>query len=107
MKHLRFQSLCALIALIGSTTTCSPLHADDDMAKDRAIAKAAGLLTPEQAGEKALTAKAGTVIEIDLDRGFKGYYYEAEIIDADAVEWEVHIDAKTGAVRGVRKDWFD
>ncbi|HSG92461.1 MAG TPA: PepSY domain-containing protein, partial [Methylotenera sp.] len=36
----------------------------------------------------------------------KGWDYEFEIVDADGHEWEVNIDAKTGAVRGTSREWF-
>jgi uncharacterized membrane protein YkoI len=81
--------------------------AEDDMTEMRAISKAANLITPEIAIEKALAAKPGTVVDTDLDRKFKGYYYEIEIVDAQAVEWELDIDAKTGEVRRIKRDWFD
>ena len=45
---------------------------------------------------------------IDLDRGWRGgYHYEVEVLDAELREWEVHIDAKTGKVQKVERDWFD
>jgi uncharacterized membrane protein YkoI len=72
------------------------------------IIKAAGLISLEEATSKALAAKPGTVIDVDLDdrEWTKGWDYEFEIVDAEGVEWEVDIDAKTGEVRRVRKDWF-
>ncbi|HWA14058.1 MAG TPA: PepSY domain-containing protein [Burkholderiales bacterium] len=79
----------------------------DDMAQMQAIARAAGLIPPEQAMEKALAARPGTIVDADVDRKFRKHYYEVEIVDAQGVEWEVDIDAKTGEVRRVKKDWFD
>ena len=79
----------------------------DDMAEMQAKAKAANLIAPEQAVAKALAAKPGTVVDADIDRKFKKYYYEIEIVDAEGVEWEIDIDAKSGEVRRVKKDWFD
>ena len=105
MKDSQLRNLLAAIAI--STAIAGSALADDDEAGDRAIAKAANLITPEQATEKALAAKAGTVTDIDLDRKWNGYYYEVEIVDADAVEWEVDIDAKTGKVHKIKRDWFD
>lgn len=78
----------------------------EDLAEMRVKSKAAGLISPEEAIEKALAAKPGTVTDADLDRSFRKYYYEVEIIDAQGDEWEVKIDAKTGEVRRVSKDWF-
>lgn len=82
--------------------------ADDDPVKMRAIAEAAGLISLEQATEKALAAKPGTIIEVELDdRSWpQGWDYEFEIIDASGKEWDVDIDAKTGEVRKIKADWF-
>lgn len=81
---------------------------DDDPVKMRAIAEAAGLISVEQATEKALAAKPGTIIEVELDdRSWpQGWDYEFEIIDASGKEWDVDIDAKTGEVRKIKADWF-
>lgn len=105
MKSSVMRKLFAALAM--STAIATPVFADNDEARDRAIVKAANLITPEQASEKALAAKPGTVTDIDLDRKWKTYYYEVEIVDANAVEWEVDIDAKTGSVRRIKRDWFD
>jgi uncharacterized membrane protein YkoI len=99
-----------VLALACGAATIAPLaFAQDaeDMAEMQAKAKAANLIAPDQAVAKALAAKAGTVVDADVDRKFKKYYYEIEIVDAEGVEWEVDIDAKTGEVRRVKKDWFD
>ncbi|WP_018228293.1 PepSY domain-containing protein [Methyloversatilis universalis] len=87
----------------------APVRADDDdLPKMRAIAAAMKLISLEDATAKALAAKPGTVIEADLDRRMLGGYdYEFEIIDADGQNWDVHIDARDGKVRSVRRDWFD
>jgi uncharacterized membrane protein YkoI len=48
------------------------------------------------------------VTDVDLERSWRGgYYYEVEIVDPELRKWEVHIDAKTGNVESVRRDWFD
>jgi uncharacterized membrane protein YkoI len=79
---------------------------DDDMAKMQAVAKGRGFITPEQAIERALAAKPGTAVEADLDRRFNGdYYYEVEIVDAEGIEWEIKLDAKTGDVRKTDREW--
>lgn len=86
-----------------------PALADgDDPAKMRTIAKAAGLISLEEATAKALAAKPGTVIEVELDdrKWPQGWDYEFEIIDANGKEWDVDVDAKTGEVRKVKADWF-
>ena len=99
--------LTTLAISTAAFTLAATASADDDMAEMRAISKAANLITPERAIEKALSVKPGTVVDADIDRKFKGYFYEIEIVDAQAVEWEVDIDATTGEVRRVKREWFD
>ncbi len=86
-----------------------PALADgDDPEKMRRIAEAAGLISLEEATQKALAAKPGTIIEVEFDdrKWPQGWDYEFEIIDANGKEWDVDIDAKTGEVRKVKSDWF-
>lgn len=93
-------------AFLASVAVALPAGADeDDIAQMRAIAGAAQLIAPEQAVERALAIKAGTVIDTDIDRKLGRYYYEIEIIDDQGVEWEIEIDGKSGKVRGVKRDW--
>lgn len=105
MKNLTHTLLVSSFAFLLSGNV---MASGDDPVKMRAIAEAAGLLSLEQASEKALVAKPGTIIEVELDdRSFpQGWDYEFEIIDANGKEWDVDIDAKTGEVRKVKADWF-
>ncbi len=100
--------LLAVAMLTGATFALPAAADDDDVAEMRAISAAAGLISPEQAIEKALAAKPGTAIEADLDRKLGKYYYEVEVIDAQGVEWEIYLDAATGEVKHVKRDsdWF-
>lgn len=84
------------------------LAGTEDPVKMRTIAEAAGLISLEEATAKALAAKPGTVIEVELDdrKWPRGWDYEFEIIDANGKEWDVDIDAKTGEVRKIKADWF-
>ena len=83
-------------------------QADDDMREMKALSEGLDLISLEQAKTKALEAKKGVIQDADLeDRDFgKGWDYEFEIVDADGNEWEVYVDAKTGEVRKIEKDWF-
>jgi uncharacterized membrane protein YkoI len=92
-------------ALLLSAAVAVPVAADDDMAEMRAVSAAVGLISPEQATERALAAKAGTVVDVDLDRKRGQHYYEIEIIDAQGMEWEIDIDAKSGEIRRTKRDW--
>lgn len=92
-----------------SFSLLSPLaFADDDIQEMEAMAKELGLMSLTQAKANALAAKPGVVEDVDLEnRKFgKGWDYEFEIVDADGREWEVLVDAKTGAVRDVSQEWF-
>lgn len=81
---------------------------DDDVQKMTEKAKAFGLISHEEAQSKALAAKPGVVKEVELERRkFKsGWDYEVEIVDSNGAEWEVTIDAKTGKVNSINRDWF-
>lgn len=92
-------------ALLTGVAFALPAAADDDDAEMRAMSSAAGLISPEQAIEKAVAAKPGTAIDTDLDRKLGKYYYEVEVIDGQGVKWEVHLDAATGEVKRVERDW--
>lgn len=98
----------ALVAVLTACVTL-PALADDDLPKMRAIAAGAKLISLEDAQAKALAAKPGTIVDVDLERRFMGrnYDYEFEVIDAEGKEWEVNINARDGSVRSVRQDWFE
>ena len=97
-----------LTLTVASLNIAHAIADDDDAAQMLLTAKAAGLISVEQATEKALAAKPGTVIEVELDKRKwpQGWDYEFEIIDAQGNEWDVNIDAKTGEARKVSRDWF-
>jgi uncharacterized membrane protein YkoI len=86
----------------------STAQADDDIREMKTLSEGLGLISLEEAKTKALEAKPGVIEDADLeDRDFsKGWDYEFEIVDVDGNEWEVYIDAKTGEVRKIEKDWF-
>lgn len=107
MKRL-FNSAIAVAVLSMSVLTTPVLADNDDLQEMEAISKQFGFISLEEAKAKALAAKSGVVKEAELDeRKFgKGWKYEFEIVDSDGHEWEVDIDAKTGNVIGVERDWF-
>lgn len=83
-------------------------YADDDLQEIQAVTKEFGLISLDEAKIKALAAKPGVVKDADLENRklSKGWDYEFEIVDADGAEWEVNVDAKTGKVGGINRDWF-
>ena len=108
MKNTAIKYAAAVLAAMSILATAAHARADDERAEAQAAAKTLRLITLEQATEKALAAKPGVVTDAELDdRDFgKGWDYEFEIVDADGTEWDVRIDAKSGEVRSVRRDWF-
>jgi uncharacterized membrane protein YkoI len=104
-----------MISLLCGLLTAQPVLADDDddddgddIQKMTEMAKEFGLISREDAQSKALAAKPGVVKEVELERRKlkSGWDYEVEIVDANGAEWEVYIDAKTGKVNSVNRDWF-
>lgn len=106
MKTAVLKYTSAAIAALGISMPAA--HADDDVQKMEVLSKEFGLITLEQATAKALAAKPGVVTDAEIDdRDFgKGWDYTFEISDADGREWEVYIDAKTGNVRKISREWF-
>lgn len=102
------QSICRLLIAGALSLAAFSSYADDDLYKIESISKGLGLIPLEQAQAKALSEKSGVITDTDLEKKKfgKGWVYEIEIVDADGNEWEVNIDAKTGAVLGVTRDWF-
>lgn len=101
-----------LMTLVFSALTFSSVlstaQADDDIREMKTLSEGLGLISLEEAKSKALEARPGVIEDADLEnRDFsKGWDYEFEIVDVDGNEWEVYIDAKTGEVRKIEKDWF-
>jgi len=112
MRKASNKSLSLLmIALFLGAMACQPALADgddDDVQKMSEKAKAFGLISHEEAQSKALAAKPGVVKEVELERRkFRaGWDYEVEIVDSNGAEWEVTIDAKSGKVNSINRDWF-
>lgn len=101
-----------LTALSLVTAACLPLTSmasSNDHQLDQEAVKAFGLITTDDAKARALKEVPGAVvreIELDNDKHRKGWQYEVELVDAQGKEWEVKLDAKTGGVIKVKKDWF-
>ncbi len=104
MKKFTALTLTGLLTV----TSVGAAFADDDIREIKAMSEGLGLVSLEEAQAKALEAKPGVIDDANLEnRSFgKGWDYEFEIVDVDGNEWEVYIDAKTGEVRKIEKDWF-
>lgn len=100
--------LTVATAFAFAAMTSSVYADDDDIQEMEAISKQFGFISLDEAKTKAIAAKPGVVKDADLEnRKFgKGWDYEFEIVDGDGKEWEVNIDAKTGKVNSVNREWF-
>src|SRR5690554_2402699 len=94
-----------MMTLIGSALSFSVLA--DDLYEMQAKSEQLGLISVDQAKAIALEAKPGIIDDIDLEnRAFAGGWdYEVEVIGKDGKEWDIYINAETGEVRKVSRDW--
>lgn len=106
MKNSIYKISAATILMLGVLSTNAV--ADDDLQEMEAVSKQLGLISLDEAKAKALAAKPGVVKDADLEnRKFsKGWDCEFEIVDAAGKEWDVLVDAKTGKVGSIKRDWF-
>ena len=105
---MKGSTLTLLAATLVISLNMTAVQADDDIQEIKAISEGLNLISLEEARTKALEAKPGIIDDIDLENRSmgRGWDYEFEIVDADGNEWEVYIDAKTGEVRKIDRDWF-
>jgi len=79
-------------------------HAGDDAALARTLRKAGDILPLSDIHDRARAAKAGTVIDTDLEVKRGRLIYEIEILDAQGLVWEIKLDARSGEVLRVELD---
>ena len=79
----------------------------DDLHEIKTKSEQLGLISIEEAKSIALEAKPGIIDDIDLENRafFGGWDYEMEVLGKDGKEWGVYINAETGEVRKVSRDW--
>lgn len=95
-----------LISTLVGMTLSFPAFADD-INEMNAKSEQLSLISVEEAKAIALEAKPGIVDDIDLENRsfFGGWDYEIEVLGKDGKEWDVYINAETGEVRKVSRDW--
>ncbi|MEX0614460.1 MAG: PepSY domain-containing protein [Methylophaga sp.] len=101
MKTLITGSVLSLMLLSGNAI------ADDDSFEMQRQAEQLGLISLEEAQNIALEAKPGIIDDVDLENRkiLGGWDYEFEILGRDGKEWDVIINAESGDVRDVSRDW--
>jgi uncharacterized membrane protein YkoI len=79
----------------------------DDLHEIKTKSEQLGLISIEEAKSIALEAKPGIIDDINLENRafFGGWDYEMEVLGKDGKEWDIYINAETGEVRKVSRDW--
>jgi uncharacterized membrane protein YkoI len=95
----------AVLAL-AAAAACVPLAgvAGEDHAVARRLREAGEIRSLEDISARARTAKAGEILETELERSDGRYVYEMEILDAQGQVWELKLDAKTGELLHMEMD---
>lgn len=107
MYRTNFKAVLVAFAAVAAAIAIAPKPAYALDAQDMEVIREFQLISPEQAKDAAKSAKAGVVKDIDLDdRSLgRGWKYEIEIVTESGREYDVDIDAKTGEVLKVKRDW--
>lgn len=99
--------IIALIACASFAAAAGFARAGDDIGPDKAVELLnAGAIKPfEQLNAAALASHPdATIGDTELENAYGKYVYEVELRDAAGQEWDVDVDAATGAVLADRKD---
>ena len=94
----------ALTAAICATLAAPAAFADSDHELARKLRASGEILPLEQIIERARAAKAGEIIETELERKQGRYVYEVEILDGAGQVWELELDARTGELLEIEHD---
>ncbi len=101
------KQIIALIACASFAAAAGLARAGDDIGPDKAVDLLnAGVIKPfEQLNAAALASHPdATIGETELENEYGKYVYKVELRDAAGQEWDVDVDAATGAVLSDRKD---
>lgn len=101
------KQIIALIACASFAAAAGLARAGDDIGPDKAVDLLnAGVIKPfEQLNAAALASHPdATIGETELENEYGKYVYKVELRDAAGQEWDVDVDAATGAVLADRKD---
>jgi uncharacterized membrane protein YkoI len=81
-----------------------PARADEGPAEARKLREAGQILPLEAIAERAHAARAGQILETELERSGDRYVYEIEVLDDAGTVWELQLDAKSGEVVEMKQD---
>lgn len=103
-SNTRKLPIVLMSALLTALFGWSHATADTDQALARKL-RAAGIILPlETIAAKAQAAKAGELLEAELDHEHGRYIYEVEILDSAGQVWELKLDAGTAALLELERD---
>ena len=95
------KTLSALFAAVALVTATGVAQADVRPDQIAELVKSGKVMSFEKLNKLALEKHPGFTIhdtELDHDQAANRYVYQVELRDAKNVEWDVDLDAKTGAV---------
>lgn len=104
LNHIVVISVCAILLLSFLPLIIQPSHAEESLAKARALSESGEILSLEKIIASAKSIKAGDFLEIELERKNGIYVYEVEMLDKNGQVWELKFNANTGELIKVELD---
>lgn len=96
-----------LTVLAIATTLTSPLAWSDDLDPHEVVdlLEQGHIQDPRALNRVALDLHPGAdITETELEESYGKYVYKVEVRTADGVEWDIHLDAKSGELLKNRQD---
>ena len=99
---LKFPQTAALAAALMAAVSAPAIADNDEYYYQQNSSK---FISYEQAAQAAkASVKGGRVQDVEFEHGYRGAYFEVEVLGA-AGEYDVVVDAKSGKVLSVRRDF--
>lgn len=100
------KTLNALFAAVALTAAAGAAQADVRPDQIPGLLKSGAIMDFEQLNKLATDKHPGfTIHDTELDKDAQGnYIYQVELRDAKGVEWDVDVNAKTGAIVKDKQD---
>lgn len=90
----------------GLAVSAAAVAKDVPPAELQALVKSGAVLPQDRLDAAALAKHPGGTVQPggEVEHHRRGYVYEVEVLDAQGVEWDLDIDAKTGKVLKNERD---
>lgn len=104
--HMQTSLLTRILVFVFLATGIgiSSATADEDHLLARKLLASGEILPLETIAASALKAKAGELLESELEHEQGRYLYEVEILDAAGQVWELKLDAKTARLLQMERE---